>query len=135
MPRRSAPGATADHVRLYGEAERLTEMFGARLRAGDESGIEEFLRRREEILARIDETGAGLAVAGDEDGDPLQHTIESAEVIRRIVALNQELVALLETRMAEVRRQLAGLGLQRQTLASYQGHTHQAAAAFVDCRS
>jgi hypothetical protein len=124
---------TAEQAWLYREAERLTEMFCARVRAGDESEAEEFLRRRDEILERIQEAGAPLEAADDDD-DPEQFARESAVVVERIIALNQELVALLEARMAQVRRQLADLGAHRQSLASYRG-TAESTPAFVDCSS
>jgi hypothetical protein len=127
------PRVTAEQAWLYREAERLTEMFCARLRAGDESEAEEFIRRRDEILQRIQETANPLEAA-DEAGEPEQYARESALVIGRIIELNQELVALLETRMGEVRKQLAELGLHRQSLTSYQGGSRaDEPASFVDC--
>jgi hypothetical protein len=111
MPPRSATGRGAQRARLYQEAERLTERYRSRLSATDLDAGAAFVEQRAAILARIDALGAP---SGDDD-----QTGESIAAIERMIALNRELVTLLEAEKSRVRRQLAGTGAGRAALGSY----------------
>lgn len=125
MPPRSATGRGAQRARLYQEAERLTERYRTRLSTADLDAGAAFVERRAAILARIDALGAP---SPDED-----HTGESLAAVERMIALNRELVTLLEAEKSRVRRQLAGMGTGRAALGSYS--VQPISPVFVDQKS
>jgi hypothetical protein len=96
---------------LYLEAERLTAEFLERAPAAEAPEIERFVRQREALLERIQ--AAPEVSAGEADA--------SAGAIRRMLDLDRKLLALLEARKAEVRRQLAEVTQARRPLAAYRG--------------
>src|SRR5262245_22060808 len=128
--RTSPPGAVspalevaATRADLYREAERLTEHFRARLAQDASADGQEFVRRRDAILERIEALGTPPPEAPGEADQLERYATESAAAVSRMIELNQELVAMIEAEKARVRRRLAELGRSRQSLASYQGPT------------
>jgi hypothetical protein len=111
-PRDAVP--PEEQAQLYGRALRLTEEFCARLRKGDDTGAEAFTREREALLQRI---GSG----GDESLRHQEWRRKSVAAIERILALDREIVTLLEERKARLGRELLELGRGRRTLAAYRG--------------
>jgi len=120
-PATAALGVAAKRADLYREAERLTERFRARLAQDANADGEEFVRRREAILERIEALGMPPADAPG-DADQLErYATESAAAVSRMIELNNELVAMIEAEKTRVRHRLAEIGRSRQSLASYQG--------------
>lgn len=106
-------------ARLCSEAARLTEAFHARLSLGDDSGCEEFVGRRSEILDSLIALD-GPREAPAADGDTLRaFRRESAEAIVRTLALDREVTALLQHRLAALRDHLTTLRRRRETLERY----------------
>lgn len=130
----SAPPVTAEQAQLYREAERLTEEFCARVRAGEDGGGEELFRRREELLRRIREMGEPAHPRSHGGGEMEKSSRESAEAIQRMIDLDRELLTVLQDRKTRIRGQLAEIGRRRQSLESYRGPT-PISPAFLDRRS
>jgi hypothetical protein len=116
-----------DALARYREALHLTEMFCAQLRAGEEGDGETFARQRDEILAAIpsllEPSAAGDPAAAE------RVRSESARTIESILALDREIVARLEARKADVRRELEAIKAGRRSLQSYRGPAPAAPAA------
>jgi hypothetical protein len=78
----------------------------ALLREGDEGGVAELCERRERLLGAL-------------AGWPLDARPEIVEAALRALALDTEIVALLEERKGEVGGKIARLTRARQSLSSY----------------
>jgi hypothetical protein len=129
--RRSAAAAAAEEAKLYREVLRLTEEFCARVRGGDESGGEAFSQAREAIFQRISAMRAASEPLPGDAGGSEAFWRQSTSAIERIMALDREVLRLLEARKAQVGRELAEIGQGRRTLASYHGPT-AISPAFLD---
>lgn len=129
----SVAAALAEHARLYGKALRLTEEFCARLRGGDDSGGEAFSRDRAAIFEQISRMDRASEAGAGESDTHRAYRRESAAAIERLLALDRELLTMLEERKDQIGRELAGLGRGRRTLAAYRGST-PLSPAFVDRR-
>jgi hypothetical protein len=131
-PASRALGIAVEEARLFAEATRLTEAFHERLRAGDDSGSEEFVGRRSEILARL------AALDRPADGDDATATDavrvcrrQGVESIERLLALDREVTALLQARLAGLRAHLVALAQRRRALDGYRAHG-PVSAAYAD---
>jgi len=127
----SVATALAEQAQLYDKALRLTEEFCSRLRRGDDTDADAFSRDRAAILERIWKFDpASVPGAGEFDGHEAYRR-RSAAAIERLLALDRELLSVLEERKARVGRELAALGHGRRTLAAYRGPT-LLSPAFLD---
>jgi MoxR-like ATPase len=104
------PPSSAGAAWLYHELARLSEETRARLRDGDDDFLEAALERRDALLAAIAETPVRPGEAP-----------EVSAAIRQALALDRELLALLESRREEVRRDIARITEGRAALQSYRG--------------
>lgn len=94
----------------YQELARLSQETCARLQAGDDEFLVEAIARRDVLLAAIAKTSIGL------DEAP-----EVSLAIRHALALDRDLLALLESRREQVRKDLAQVAEGRAALQSYRG--------------
>jgi hypothetical protein len=120
-----ALGVAVEEAELFAEATRLTEAFHERLRAGDDSGSEEFVGRRSEILARLADLDrpADDAVSDPAGIDAVRRCRrQGVESIERLLALDREVTALLQARLAGLRAHLIALAQRRQALDGYRAH-------------
>lgn len=131
MPPHSPVGA--EQARLYAEALRLSEEFHARLAAGEEVDGDRFIRRRQEILARVESAGAANSVASEAGPERERHVRESTEALRRMRELDRRIVELLQARMAGIGRELTAISRGRRSLSSYRGPA-AVTPAFLDRR-
>jgi hypothetical protein len=93
---------------LYQELVRLGEATVARLRDGDDAGLPSAMDERDALVAAIVATPVSPAEAP-----------EIGAAIRRVLVLDQELLALLEACKARVSQELARLAAGRAALTSY----------------
>lgn len=99
----------------YADVAAVTEALCARLRGGDVDGAAGFAAQREALIASLAHAPAPS---------------EAAATIERILALDRELLALLETLKQRTRTALRELADGRRSLQSYRGAP--GASAFVD---
>jgi hypothetical protein len=111
------PPSPARAITLYQELVRLGEATAARLRDGDDDGLESAMAQREALLAAISATPV-----------PPTEAPEISAAIRRVLALDQEMLAFLEARKAQVRHELAKISESRAALESYRGAPPRGAA-------
>jgi hypothetical protein len=109
-----------EQARLYREAERLAEQFRARPSPDDVTAADEIVQRHAAVLEQIQ-------ALGEAGGD----AAESTAAIERMLQLNRELVTVVETEKAGVRRDLAEITESRRVLGSYQGPKEES-PAFCD---
>lgn len=107
-------------IALYGELVRLGEATVGRLRDGDDAGLASAMDERDALLAAI----AGTSVSPFE-------APEIAAAIRRVLALDQEMVALVEGLQAQVKEKLAKVAAGRTALGSYRA-TPPGSAAYIE---
>jgi len=119
----SVATALAEQAQLYDKALRLTDDFCSRLRRGDDADADAFSRDRAAILEQIwkFDPPSGPGAAESEGHEAYRRGIAAA--IERLLALDRELLSVLEERKARVGRELAALGHGRRTLAAYRGPT------------
>ena len=94
----------------YRELARLSAETRARLRDGDDEILDAAIERRAALLAEIADT----RVRPDE-------APEIRAAIGDVLTLDRELLALLESRREQVRRELAQIAEGRAALQSYRG--------------
>jgi hypothetical protein len=97
-------------VALYGELLRLTEEMHAAARAHDDATVSDLAGRREVVVTAI----AGAPVAPEAAGSV-------TEILRRVLALDGEVLALLRSRCEATREALDALAARRRSLQSYRG--------------
>ena len=124
---------TAEQAQLYREAEHLTEALGERVRGGDHAGGQALIKRRDEVLRKIQDIGASSVAPSGAGVDDDRHARESAASIQRMIVLNEELLTALKREQDRVRLELTELGQRRQSLASYRG-PRAISPSFVDRR-
>jgi hypothetical protein len=112
----SPPRATA----LYRELVRLGEATVGRLREGDEAGLPSAMDERDALLAAIARTSVS----------PLEAP-EIAAAIRRVLALDQEMLALIEGLQAQMSQTLAKIAASRAALGSYRA-APPGSAAYIE---
>ena len=101
-----------DAVALYAELLRLTEEMHAAARGHDDASVADLAERREVVVEAIaaapvaPEAAAGLA-----------------DVVRRVIALDGELLGLLRSRSESTRRALETIAARRRSLQSYRAAT------------
>jgi hypothetical protein len=116
---RTALDIASEEAWLCGEAARLTEAFHARLALGDDSGCEEFMDRRSEILDRLIALDPPHEARVTDDDVLRAYRRESAEAIIRTLALDREVTALLEDRLTSLRGRMEMLRRRRESLDRY----------------
>lgn len=104
---------------LCGEAARLTEAFHARLVLGDDSGCEEFMDRRSQILDRLIALDPPRDARAADDDVLGAYRRESAAAIIKTLALDREVTAMLEDRLASLRGRMEMLRRRRESLDRY----------------
>ncbi len=91
------------------DLERFGQRVAAGVRIGDESLLRAFVERYRALLAHV------------ERHDRATIDRDTADAIRRLVALDRRLITLVQVRLTEIRRSLATLSDLRQTLTAYRG--------------
>ena len=112
----SPPRATA----LYRELVRLGEATVGRLRDGDDAGLSSAMDERDALLAAIARTSVS----------PLEAP-EIAAAIRRVLALDEEMLALIDVLQAQVSQKLAKIAASRAALGTYRS-APPASAAYIE---
>jgi hypothetical protein len=102
---------SADHAAApYRELAQLSEETCARLQGGDDAFLAEAIARRDVLLDVI----AGTEVRPDE-------IIDVRTAIQHALAMDHQLLALLESRREQARQALAQIAGRRDALQSYRG--------------
>jgi hypothetical protein len=97
-------------VALCGELLRLTEEMHAAACALDDAAVADLAERREVVVAAIAGAPAALEDAG-----------RVTEVLRRVLALDRDLLGRLRSRGEATREALDALAARRRSLQSYRG--------------
>ena len=97
-----------DAVALYAELLRLSEEMQAAARAHDDAAVADLAARREVVVTAI----AGAPVSREAAAG-------LAEVVRRIIALDDEVLGLLRSRSESTRLALETIAAGRRSLQSY----------------
>lgn len=100
----------------YEDLATVTEALCARLRGGDVDGAAGFAQEREALVTHLSQAPAPSEVVA---------------TIERILAIDREVLALLEALTQQTRLALTGYANGRQSLRSYRGGAG-ASSAFVD---
>jgi hypothetical protein len=95
-------------VALYAELLRLTEEMHAAARAHDDAAVADLAERREVVVIAI-----GGATVAPEAAAGL------ADVVRRVMTLDDELLSLLRSRCESTRQALEAVAARRRSLQSY----------------
>ena len=104
----------------YRELARLSAETAARIEAGDDAWLDEALARRDTLLATI-----RTITVRPEDAENVRAAIGD------VLALDEQLLAVLETHRRRVRDELAQIAGARTALQGYRGGV-QSSAAYVD---
>jgi hypothetical protein len=95
---------------LYAELLRLTEEMHAAARGHDEAAVADLAERREVIVTAIGDTPVAAEHAGG-----------LGEIVRRVLALDGELLGLLRARSDATREALDEITARRRSMQSYRG--------------
>jgi hypothetical protein len=99
-----------DAVALYAELLRLTEEMHAAARIQDDATVADLAGRREVVVAAIAEAPVGPEAAAG-----------VADVIRRVITLDGEVLGALRGRSEATRHALETIAARRRSLQSYRG--------------
>ena len=113
------PPSPARATALYEALVRLSEATVARLRDGEDAGLPSAMDERNALLGAIAVTPVSPAEAPEIDA-----------AIRRVLALDQELLSLVEACKAQVSQELARIAASRAALESYRCAPASSAAYF-----
>jgi hypothetical protein len=93
---------------LDAELLRLTEAMLAAARAGDDASVAALAERREAVVAAFERVAVPVAAAA-----------RVAECVRRVLALDREVLGLVQARTDAARQALDTLAARRRSLQSY----------------
>lgn len=109
-----------DAAALYAELLRLSEEMHVAARAGDPTALGDLFERRDVVVSAI---GAAQV--------PAETAARMGDIVKRVLALDRELLTVLAARRDETRQQLEAVLARRRSLQSYRG-TPPAGPLFIE---